>query len=270
MPIQAKIIADSINSHGCRLTTFSLIYPRFIHSELMTHRVTSKNAASSRAIPFKRMVEDIRNDPASFVWWGKNQSGMQAREQLSPELIEQCKQIWVDAMEDAIRHATRLNDLGLHKQNVNRLLEPWFHMKTILTATELENFFNLRLHKDAQPEIQALAQQMKLALDSSVPNVLNFREWHLPYVLPEEFNLDIETKKKISTARCCRVSYNNHDGTKTDLEKDIALHDALISGGHMSPLEHQAASMADDRFYGNFKGFKQYRKSIPNEAIFKG
>jgi thymidylate synthase ThyX len=270
MPIKAEIILDSVSPNGNRITSFCLTYPRFIHAEVMTHRITSKNCASSRAIPFNKMVEDILKEPASFVWWGKNQPGMQAREELSPENIEVCKKIWLEALDDSIKHANKLAALGLHKQNVNRLLEPWFHMRTILTATELENMLNLRRHKDAQPEFHALADCIYDTMQNSKPNLLNVGEWHLPYIREEEKSLDIELLKKISTARCCRVSYMNHDGSVSPVEKDISLHDTLISGGHMSPLEHAAQCMNDNMFYGNFKGFKQYRKFIPNEDIFKG
>ena len=66
--IKAKIIADSINSKRCRLTSWVLEYPRFIHAEIMIHRVFSRNAASSRAIPTEKIIQNIIDDPAMPVW----------------------------------------------------------------------------------------------------------------------------------------------------------------------------------------------------------
>lgn len=179
--IEAKIITDSINPLGCRLTSFILTYPRFIHSELMTHRMFSRNAASSRAIPIQKMIKDIIANPAGPIFWGKNQKGMQAAEELSHGGIAEAKSIWLDALFDAVKHVEKLTKLDVHKQIANRLLEPFAHMVTLVTATEFGNFFNLRAHPDAQPEFQELAYQMLECYESNVPQYKDVGEWHLPF-----------------------------------------------------------------------------------------
>lgn len=266
--IKAEILLDSVSKSGVRLTTFVLTYPRFIHSEIMTHRVFSRNAASSRAIPVKKMIEDIRKEPAMPVYWGKNQSGMQAKEELDESTKDAAKQIWLDACEGAIANAEKLMALGLHKQIANRILETWFHMRTVVTASEFLNFYGLRRHPDAQPEFKALADCMWNAHEASTPQVKSTGEWHLPFVRDDEWWMDLDLLKKISVARCCRVSYLNLDGTNPDIEKDINLHTKLVESGHMSPFEHAACCTGDRQYYGNFRGWKQYRKYIPNEDVF--
>lgn len=267
--IKAEILLDSCSKGGKRITTFVLTYPRFIHSELMTHRVFSRNAASSRAIPVKKMIEDIRQEPAMPVFWGRNQSGMQAKEELSGEALDKVKETWIKAGENAIKSAEELIYWGLHKQIANRILEPWFHMRTLVTATEWDNFYALRRHPDAQPEFKALADAMWEAKSKNVPQLKFGDEWHLPFVKTEELKLPLDILKKISVARCCRISYLNLDGSSSDTEKDITLHDNLLKSGHMSPFEHAAVcTNEDETFYGNFKGWKQYRKEIINEENF--
>lgn len=145
---KATIVADSVSAvNGQRLITYELEYPRFIHAELMTHRLFSRNAASSRAIPISKMMEMVEETPAMPVEWGMNQAGMQAKEVHSnPEV---CESVWKLAAQQAVYSAQALQNLGLHKQIVNRVLEPFQIMKTIVTATEFDNFFWLRCHKDA-------------------------------------------------------------------------------------------------------------------------
>lgn len=288
MTIETKIIADSISPNGVRITTMQLMYPRFIHSELLTHRVFSRNAASSRAIPVKRMLEQVENDPAMPVWWGKNQPGMQAREELehwepreerhfdghrydrfivySPR--DTAKQEWVEAARSAVKHATRLEALGVHKQIVNRILEPWQWMETIVTATEWKNFYELRRHPDAQPEFKALAETMWEAANNSTPTELEFGQWHLPYVNVEDYLLGgglastIDEMKQWSVARCARVSYLNHDKSNPVADKDVALAEQLRTSGHFSPFEHQATPMPGGGQFANFKGWKSYRYEL--------
>ncbi len=269
--IEAKIVADSMSPSGVRLTTYSIVYPRFVHSELLTHRVFSRNAASSRAIPVKKFMKTLRENPASPVWWGKNQPGMQAKDELTGFRLWMSKRMWIFACYLMLFCAWVFDKLGLHKQIANRILEPWFHMRTIITATEWQNFFALRMHPDAQPEIRALAFAMQKQMDESLPKNLTLKEWHLPYVTDEERKtLDTATLLKVCTARCCRVSYLNHEG-KVELDKDLKLHARLLADGHMSPFEHAALPLEDaNSWSGNFRGWHQYRKQIPNESIFHG
>lgn len=280
MTIAAKIIKDSI-ANNIRLTTFQLRYPRFIHGELMTHRVFSRNASSSRAIPVKKLISDIIEDTAMPIHWGKNQPGMQANEEhndlvrINDETLSR-EEAWLKARDSAVEIAIQFMNAGYHKQIVNRILEPFSHISVVCTATEFNNFFALRSHKDAQPEIKCLSDKMKEALDQSIPDQLEHGMWHLPYVLESENDLPLETKRKISVARCARVSYLKHDGTTPDISKDIELHDLLVVSRplHASPAEHQATpdtlsnnSWDNPTKHGNLRGYIQYRKTLPFEYV---
>lgn len=265
--ITATVIADSISTLGNRITTLQLKYPRFIHSEFMTHRVFSRNSASSRAIPVAKMIAQVQNDPAMPIYWGLNQPGMQASKE--HEDISTAQVWWKAAAIDAAASATLLNDLGLHKQIVNRVLEPFQWMHTIVTATEWDNFFELRCHPDAQPEFQVLACAIRTAMEDSAPVVRACERmgwngaWHLPYVLDDErASIATSTLTKLSAARCARVSYLKHDGTTPNIEDDLTLFERLVGGKplHASPIEHQAwAAGAEDRNSRNFFGWHQYR-----------
>ncbi len=278
MTIEAKIIEDSISNTRARLTTYQLKYPRFIHSELMTHRLFSRNASSSRAIPFRRLLADIENDPAMPVYWGKNQKGMQAHEEMDEFQISACKELWLEARDSALSYAQALDSMGLHKQIVNRVSEPWSHISVVCTATEWDNFFMLRCHADAQPEIRELADQMYDLHCDNVPRRLDLGEWHLPYIKDEErfapgsYNKRGRLKNegsliKASSARCARVSYLTHDNEEPSLDLDLVLHDRLFGAKHMSPFEHPATPNGDPSIWsGNFKGWIQYRKLIKGES----
>ena len=278
MTIEAKIIEDSISHARARLTTFQLRYPRFIHAELMTHRLFSRNASSSRAIPAKRLLDDIEQDPAMPVHWGRNQKGMQAHEEMDAFQAKACQTLWLDARDQALEFARTLSSMGLHKQVVNRIVEPWSHISVVVTATEFDNFFTLRCHPDAQPEFKELAEQMRDLYFSNTPRRLKIGEWHLPYIKDDERFAPGNYQRKgvlknesnlirASVARCARVSYLTHDRKAPDLDLDIALYDRLVSSKHMSPTEHIATPNADPAAWsGNFKGWIQYRKMLKGEA----
>lgn len=301
MTISAKIICDSIRPNNIRLTTFVLSYPRFIHAEFLTHRMFSRNASSSRAIPFEKQVDMILQDPAMPLEFRANQKGMQAGEAVADQ--ETCRRIWLEAMQRAIEQAYALADKGVHKQYVNRLLEPFAHISVVCTATEWNNFFALRHHSMAQPEIAELAKQMWKEYSFNIPKLLANNEWHLPFVTEEEIKKHITNFDSVllpttfefvwlplikkSVARCARVSYNNHDGTNSTYEQDCKLYDRLLGSQpiHASPAEHQAQALKEkdssmkngtyytaDSFSGNFKGWKQYRQLLPNQniTIFEG
>lgn len=258
--IVARIVADSINKNGNRITTFELEYHRFIHSELMTHRLFSRNAMSSRAVPVSKMIEQVRNNPATPIHWGKNQAGMQAAEVLVEESLDNAKRQWKQSAIYAASQAEIMSSIGSHKQIVNRLLEPFQTMKTVLTATEFDNFFWLRCDSDAQPEIQELANCMFEAMKQSEPEVLESEQWHTPYVehifkggkfesyclTDEEDNviklLTEEEAKAISASCCAQVSYRTLNNT---YEKAMDIYSKLASGRkvHASPFEHIATPM---------------------------
>lgn len=272
--IEAKVIEDSISEAGKRITTLQLIYPRFIHSEFMTHRLFSRNASSSRAIPVTKMIEMVRNNPAMPIHWGKNQPGMQANEQLARSDLNVAKQLWLESAQNAANIAEKMFEVGLHKQVANRILEPYQHIHVVVTSTEWDNWFELRAHEDAQPEIHELALQMKAVIDNSKPILLKAAQWHLPYVTIDE-KLGIEDNRllcNISAARCCRVSYLKHDGSAASIEEDLKLCDRLIGAKplHASPFEHQAIpAYYADAPSGNFYGWIQNRKLIEKEIWSK-
>lgn len=284
---RVSVVADSINPLGYRLTTLQLEYPRFIHAEFMTHRMFSRNASSSRAIPVSKLVAEVKNSPASPIHWGANRPGMQATQendsfvQLPDHLLKayDCfldetgavgfradilrqipKQMaWRFAAWLAGEMSWAFSAAGYHKQIANRLTEPYQRMRVICTATDWTNFFRLRCHPTAQPEIQDLASSMQLAFNSSKPAPLPWGGWHVPYLGADDAHLSLEERVKVSTARCARVSYLNHEAKRPGLAEDLSLHDRLVveKPPHASPAEHQA--MAADGKYANFTGWASYR-----------
>ncbi len=269
MSYSAKIVADSITRYTeHRLTTMEVTFPRIVLAEFNTHRVFSRNSASSRAIPVGKQIYKLLEDPFVPVYWGKNQKGMSADEELSPAQQEEATTEWLLARDDAITHANKLLDIGVHKQITNRLLEPWMWQTVIVTATEWSNFFALRTGAAAQPEIRAIALEMQRLYNEWEPRIIDWGDWHLPYItledekLAEEQGLDL---RQISSARCARVSYLTHDGIR-DLGADVGLFDRLVEPGHMSPLEHPATPA--NGWNGNFRGWMPYRKFFPNEDDF--
>jgi len=283
MSITAQIVADSVSPQGIRLSTLALRYPRWIHAEFMTHRLFSRNASSSRAVPVKRLSALEREYP---LWWGANIRGMQSGTRLPDEQAAMAKAVW-DRMADACAAGVaELAELGLHKQWANRPLEWFTSISVLVSATSFDNFFGVRWHPDAQPEIQELARQMFLAIEASSPRALEPDQWHLPYVPPEEAEtIDLDTARRCSAARCARVSYLNHDGSEPNVEKDLSTFSKLAGDPngppqplHASPMEHQATpdcltdpdipdSWKNPAQHGNFHGWRQFRKMLPREHI---
>lgn len=268
MTTSAKIIADSIQANGQRITTLELVYPRFIHGEVMTHRVFSRNAMSSRAIPVAKMIEEVRTNPAQPCQWDKNQPGMQAKELLgNSEAIEAISE-WLKAAENAADSAEKLAKLGVSKQIANRLLEPFQWMRTIVTATQWGNFFALRAHPDAQPDFQKLAYLMQDTMVESKPASLAEDEWHLPYITVEDLRLgySLRVLLQVSAARCARVSYLTHDKQRPTIDADLTLFNRLAGSHpiHASPLEHQACPAGiQTGLGGNLgTGWIQFRKLL--------
>jgi len=243
-------------------------FENFVADGFVVHN--SRNAASSRAIPIKKMILAVRNEPAMPIFWGKNQSGMAARSEISRQAQELAIEEWQRALLNALAAAERLSesDIDLHKQLVNRLLEPFAWITVIITATEWANFFTQRCHPDAQPEIQTIANEMLAAFRQSQPVPVSIGAWHLPLIQEDERSLPTEMLKKISVARCARVSYLTHDG-KRDPQKDAELYDKLVEGGangHWSPFEHVATPLqSSDEFVGNLRGWRQLRKFFSEE-----
>lgn len=293
METKVVVIADSVSPLGKRITTLQAEYQRFIHAEFMTHRMFSRNAGSSRATPTKHLLDIVRNEPAMPIHWGKNQPGMQAREEntepvLIPPYLYAAFEEWYG--EEGAREsrymvppqaawrfsvwlaagmAEAFSNAGYHKQVSNRLIEPGSWIKVVVTATDWENFYELRCHPDAQPEFQHLAVMIREAMAASTPRKIGVNEWHLPYVSEEELQtLGIMACRKLSTARCARVSYMTHDGKKPDVVKDIDLHDKLVAQRplHASPAEHQATPLTFDRYCKNLHGWMSYRHILEDQA----
>jgi thymidylate synthase ThyX len=284
--ISTEIILDSINPAGARVTTFVLRYPRFIHAELMTHRAFSRNASSSRAIPFNRLVKDTWADIAYPIEFKANQKGMQAGEALSPWRESACRAVWATHSYVSGGLSWIINKLGAHKQYANRLIEPTGHISVVLTATEFANWFALRYHPAAQPEICQLARQMWEAYVASDPQTLLMGYWHLPFVTNEEIMSHFASMGngvvgsnniehwlpliKKSVARCARVSYLTHEKKRPTEKEDFDLYERLVGSQpiHASPAEHQACAVLDRNMRsGNLKGFLQFRKTLANENI---
>lgn len=260
MTIDVRIIADSINQSECRLTTFHLRYPRFIHSQIMTHRVFSRSAASSRAIPVATQIKSIREDPAIPVEWSQNGRGMSPKSILDEDSALVAKDVYQQALNRTLNYCEDLSKLGVHKQYANRLLEPFAHIDVVLSGTDFKNFFALRLAHDAQNEIRILAEKMLDAMMENIPSFLMPEEWHLPYILPEEKSMPLEVRRKISAARCARVSYKAFNSDlPSSVEDDLKLCHSLIKDVHASPFEHIAMALAGPYRIANYRGWLQYR-----------
>lgn len=232
-----KIIADTLGNGRARITTFEVHCPRFLLAELNTHRIISKSAASSRAIPVAKRIEMVEKEPWFPAQFGKNKPGMQADEALTDEDDKHARMIWNNGIQAAIVTAEGLNTVKTHKQHANRPLETYAYVDIVLTATEWDNFWTLRTHSDAQPEFQELARVMKDAYASSVPR---HSMYHLPYTDDCPKQMTLEELFYISAARCARVSYKTQEGRSSTLEEDLALCKRLLDGGHMSPFDHPA------------------------------
>jgi hypothetical protein len=311
--ITAKIIADSVSPQGKRLTTIQMRYPRFIHAENKTHRMLtehgildedgvmiptglmydpnlSRNARSSRAVPVETMIDEIMNNPVIPIHWGAAQKGMQAYAENHAEVdIRRVlgvphhigatnTQAWLLGRDLMVELARGFHAAGYHKQVINRLLEPWMHIDTLVSATEWTNFLALRDHHAAEPHIQKLAQEVKLAMEVSTPRPLKPGEWHLPYVNDDERQtLPQDVQREISVARCARISYAPFDGDGS-IGKERERFNLLVGSSplHASPAEHQGTpdflkgfrtGYENEDKHGNLKGWIQFRKLLPNENI---
>lgn len=313
--ISATTILRSRNTSAPEkvLSTLLLRYPRFIHAEFMTHRVFSRNAASSRAIPVSKLIQDVMDNPAVPMIWGKNQKGMQSSEgcneqvnsapllraDIKHEFPVLNRDAWLLARDNAVKAARVFAEAGYHKQICNRLLEPFAHITVLVSSTDWSNFLALRAHKDAEPHIHMLADQIRDELEQT-DNIQDLEpgQWHLPFInmkidadltkrtiLPSktltEMELVLELLIKKSVACCASTSYKTVDGFDMTLEKAIEIHDKLVGSAplHASPAEHVAQAdqwkeawddygpWAYPHQHGNFTGFRQYRKMLPNECL---
>ena len=272
--------------HYENLWTFELTYPRYIHSEFMTHRTFSRNDSSSRAVPVSKVIKQVESNPVIPPRIYMNKAGMVGDVEASYEDADAFYKLWAEAASNAVSVAKKMEKIGIHKQHINRILEPFQFIKVIVTATEWDNFFNLRLAPDAQPEMQDLANAIYNEMnkfknkdfgyitsygDDSLCSVFSCYSTLItaPYVTMDDCELlgdgyDLITIMKISAARCARVSYNNHDGSKPDIKKDLELFERLYNGGHMSPLEHTCLRSIDFVQSANLMGWKSLRYLLEN------
>lgn len=272
---EVELVADSISEDGQRISTFVLTYWRAIHGELMTHRLFSRNAMSSRAVPVQKMISHIEEKPAMPLHWGKNQPGMQANEE-HDEMVHvdlswlldgfgyslDKKSAWKEAMKLAVSVADGFARAGYHKQIVNRLLEPFQMMRTVVTATEFDNWYWLRDHADAQPEIKHLVGMMLGVHNQSTPRQLHHTEWHTPfygegvwschYTDEDDIEFDkhgvtLEDALKISASCAAQASFRKADET---IDKARNIYQRLVDSApvHASPFEHQAKPIEFDSF----------------------
>lgn len=284
--MKVKILADSINPHGQRITTFELEYWRAFHADFMTHRAFSRNASSSRAIPWVKLRKMAFDDICYPIHWGFAKKGMQMTgDGLRGKPLTVAKWLWRRGRDAAVAIGDALIWMGIHKSIPNRLIEPFTSIRVVVTATDWDNFFALRCHKAALPDIQYLAITMLRAMQESKPEELCWGEWHVPYFNPSDDEECWEhvvspgqedaswehsmLAAKISSARCARTSYFGRDDKKSEFWEDVRLHDRLVGEDpkHASPTEHQAEAV--EGRHANLLGFRSYRKLIPNENIEK-
>lgn len=276
--IDAKVIADSINPDtGKRITTLAIKIPRIILSEHNTHRSLSRNFSSSRAIPAKKLRKEAWEHPFVPIYWGANKSGMSADQQLTGFNLSMAKFSWKLAGKFAVMFHKMMEIVGVHKQTCNRIIEPWMSVVGTITSTEWDNFLRLRYDRNAQPEIIVLAKKIHDAIKASEPTVPE-NGIHLPFIDEEERKtFPIDQLIKISVARCCRTSYANCLGKKSQPEEDIKLYHRLLGNGHFSPFEHIAlipnhGRVAKELQYDlqrNFRGWYQLRAFVQPESNTK-
>lgn len=289
--INTQLLLASLNKEtGNILYTWVLTYPRFILSEVNTHRMFSRNTSSSRAIPVKTLRSRVLHDPFIPEYWGSNQKGMQAGDELNFLKKCLCKAMWGLLRYPAVAASWGFEKIGLHKQIANRILEPWMWTRQIVSATELENFFSQRCQENTEPHFSDLAwvmwEQRNIARGrlrwmkrheirrefeySAITGgthyqVLEPGQWHLPFMREEDDGLFLETRKQLSAARCARVSYNASGTNRAaTLKEDLAVYEKLASSNprHLSPMEHQAQALYTPERVGNFVGWKQFRKEL--------
>lgn len=267
----ARVLAHSVNAVGSELITFEITCHRWILAEINTHRMLSRNFRSSRAVPFKKLCEEVRTNPAMPIMWGRNKPGMQSVELMNDKDTDTARRAWLRAVDHAVYEAEEMDFAGLHKQWINRILEPYLFVHGVISGTEWANFYARRRAADAQPEFKALADALWQVHNASLPRLLKEGEWHLPYCTPSDVvDCGYDGARKLSVARVARVSYKPHTGEDTNLVAEFGRHDKLLADGHMSPFEHQATPYLEhyNASLSNFdSSWTQYRKKIPGENI---
>ncbi len=288
--IRAAVLAKSVNVHQPELkpiVTFLIDFPRFILPEFNTHKMLEKNGASSRAIPVAKQIERVLANPVIPMHFGKNQAGMVAETEVEADVLKMARFEWESAAINMVKTAKILDNFKIHKQVVNRLLEPFSFMRMVVTGTEWDNFFWLRLHKDADPHIAELARVMLCAYQRTEEVDLQYADWHTPFFgkgywtpnFEKEYGITAQEAINHSMSCCAQTSYRKLDMSEGKAEDIIA---KLFNGErcHASPATHQAhpicydfgvdqptvthQSRNGDLWSNNLRGWGQYRTLIPN------
>jgi thymidylate synthase ThyX len=260
-----KILADSINLFtNDRITTFSISIWKVLQAELRTHRTTGQSHYSSRAIPTQKLLKQVRLNPFIPIWH-EYQKGMAGSNTLTENQKARAEAVWVSAMQSMVLHVESLIEIGISKEQRNRLLEPFMTGDCIVTASDYawQKFFDLRCAEGVQPEFKDMALEMKDLYQHSQPNSLRAGEWHIAF--KSDTFLSLEDQLKISSARCARTSYLNHEG-KIDYKKDLELCEKLIESKHLTPFEHQLQAMPSSAYFAQYKGFCSYRYYLENNG----
>ncbi len=294
--ITAEVLLDSINSKGVRLTTLVVQIPRIVLAEFNTHRKLSRNSASSRAIPFEKMVNNVIHNPFIPMAVQKTHKGMQGTEYIDEEAYNEFKDIWLSNLDDAVAGAVCLNEQKVTKQITNRLLEPFLYHKILVTSTSFDNFMALRNHEAAEIHIAEAALKLTIAMNNSVPRYMNQWGMHLPFIIDSEVQdylnsehyQEVQTELEvlqathdfdqfplsdiylalISAGKCAKVSYNNFDGI-ADHKADYSLAVKLITSGHWSPMEHIGINTPTiNNITSNFcASWTQFRSLFKNQNL---
>lgn len=263
MTIKVDFIQGSVcKKTGTKITTLLLEYPRIIHSQLLTHRVFSKNSSSTRAIPISKSIDQIKKKPANYIWT-HNQPGMQGKIIDDLMLFQAIEKQYREFMQktfsfvELLGMPTQEGGYGVHKQHAGRFLEPFQNIRVCLTSTEWDNWDWLRYDVESQPEIELLAIKIKEARETGYYMPLDSGEYHVPFVervrdsetgnlsyfisndLGEIEILTLEQAISISQSCCAQTSYRVLDFS---IEKAVKIIDTLFKGRkvHASPTEHQA------------------------------
>lgn len=272
------VVVDSIEYVGEEEVfdiSVSSDYHNFLANGITVHNCFSRNASSSRAIPVNKVIEQVDSKPVVPTKVYMNKAGMVGDVEAPIDVATDFYNLWLDAARNAVQTAKCMEKLGIHKQHINRILEPFQYINVIVTATDWDNFLNLRLASDAQPEMQDLARAIKGEMDKVGNKIISVyricgKYVSLPFITQEEVDSHcmnsfsssevlIEDLMLISSARCARVSYNNHDGSCPDEHKDKKLARRLLDAGHMSPMEHPCIWAGDMRYHKNLYGWESLR-----------
>ena len=256
--ITAEVIADS-QWEDARLTTLRVRYPRIILAEVNTHRALSRNSASTRAISLDRQLAAVWLDPYIPQEWPETARGMAGGAPIADADADAARAVWLEARDHAVIAARQLARLGVHRQHVGRLVEPWAWVDSIISATEWDNFFALRISEHAQPEICELARAIRAALAGSVPMQVERLTWHIPGIGVEHAHLGFVSRVYAAAGRLARVSYGR--GQASDVAADEALGRRLAASGHWSPFEHIAYAH-EHTAPSNFRKWGQARHVI--------